>query len=141
MWLVCHSDKLAQGVYDRAHSMPRAVSTQMSEFRWAEELEVAVTAADRHGTIVYMNRRAKEVFTSSGGGDLVGKSLFDCHPGDSQAKLRALYDGQRANHYTIRKRGQNKIIHQLPRLEGGVFNGYVEISVPIPDELPHFDRG
>jgi hypothetical protein len=23
---------------------------------------------------------------------------------------------------------------------GGEFAGYVEISIPIPDELPHFDR-
>ena len=29
----------------------------------------------------------------------------------------------------------------MPWFEGGVFAGFVEISVPIPDDLPHFERG
>ena len=45
------------------------------------------------------------------------------------------------NHYTIAKGGQRKIIHQLPWFDGGAFAGFVEISIPIPEALPHFDRG
>jgi hypothetical protein len=29
----------------------------------------------------------------------------------------------------------------MPWYRDGVFAGVVELSVPIPDELPHFDRG
>jgi hypothetical protein len=51
-----------------------------------------------------------------------------------------MYKSQQANHYTISKKGQKKIIHQIPLFKTGEFQGYVEISIPIPDQLPHFDR-
>jgi hypothetical protein len=40
----------------------------------------------------------------------------------------------------VRTRGVRKIIHQFPWTSGGVFGGFVEISVVIPEELPHHDR-
>ena len=80
--------------------------------------------------------------TANGGGGWqpVGRSVFDCHPEPARTKTRRLYETQQANHYTIRKNGQRKIIHQLPWFESGTFAGFVEISIPIPDDLPHFDR-
>jgi transcriptional regulator with PAS, ATPase and Fis domain len=108
---------------------------------WAEGLLAAITIADVNGTIVAMNARARETFANDGGGALVGRSVFDCHPDRARAKLRALYESRRPNHYTIRKKGQKKIIHQIPWFENGAFAGLVEISIPIPDELAHFERG
>ncbi len=107
---------------------------------WIESLPVAVTVTSADGTIVAMNARSRETFSADGGGALVGHSVFDCHPEPALTKTRRLYEAQRPNHYTIRKNGQKKIIHQLPWLEGGVFAGFVEISVPIPDDMAHFDR-
>ena len=108
---------------------------------WAEGLPVAITVTDAAGTIVAMNARSREGFAADGGGALVGKSVFDCHPEPARTKTVELYERKEPNHYTIRKKGQKKVIHQIPWYEGGVFAGFVEISVPIPDELPHFDRG
>ena len=108
---------------------------------WVEELRVAVTVTSADGTITAMNARSRETFAADGGGALVGRSVFACHPEPAQAKTRALYASQAPNHYTICKDGQRKIIHQLPWYKDGVFAGFVEISVPIPDALPHFDRG
>jgi hypothetical protein len=113
----------------------------VDDSKWVEGLPVAVTVTSADGTIVGMNARSREGYAGEGGGALVGKSLFDCHPEPALGKTRALYAAGQPNHYTIRKNGQRKIIHQLPWFEGGVFAGFVEISVPIPDELPHFDRG
>ncbi len=112
----------------------------MNNPTWIEGLPVAVTVTSADGTIVAMNAGSRESFASDGGGALVGKNLFACHPEPALSKTRALYAVQQANHYTIRKNGQRKIIHQLPWFEGGKFAGFVEISIPIPDELPHFDR-
>lgn len=112
----------------------------MNDAKWVEELPVAVTVTSADGTITGMNAKSREGYASDGGGALVGKNVFDCHPEPALSKTRALYAAQRANHYTIRKNGQRKIIHQLPWFEGGRFAGFVEISIPIPDELPHFDR-
>ncbi len=113
----------------------------VNDATWLEGLPVAVTVTSEDGTILAMNARSRETFAADGGGALVGKSIFDCHPEPARTKTRALYAAERPNHYTITKNGQRKVIHQLPWYEGGRFAGFVEISVPIPDEMPHFDRG
>lgn len=107
---------------------------------WVEELGAAVTVTDAVGTIVAMNRRACETFEKDGGGALLGRSVFDCHPEPARTKTVALYGRREPNHYTIAKNGQKKIIHQLPITRDGAFAGFVELSIPIPDELHHFDR-
>ncbi len=112
----------------------------MSETPWFEGLPVAVTVTDAEGKIVAMNARSREVFAKDGGGALVGTSVFACHPEPALTKTRELYARREPNHYTIRKEGKRKVIHQLPWFEGGAFAGYVEISIPIPEILPHFDR-
>jgi hypothetical protein len=112
----------------------------VSDVNWVEGLPAAVTVTAADGTIVEMNARSRETFATDGGAALVGQSVFDCHPEPARSKTRGLYAGQAANHYTIRKNGQKKIIHQLPWFENGAFAGIVEISISIPDDLPHFDR-
>lgn len=107
---------------------------------WVEQLPVAVTVTDAQGTIIAMNRRSQETFAADGGAALVGRSVFECHPEPARTKTRALYASRQANHYTISKNGQRKVIHQLPWFRGEEFAGFVEIAVPIPAELPHFDR-
>jgi len=107
---------------------------------WVEEFPVAVTVTDADGTIVEMNARSIRAFAQDGGAALIGTSVFDCHPEPSRTKTVQLYAGRAPNHYTIRKGGQKKIIHQIPWTKDGVFAGFVEISVPIPEDLPHFDR-
>lgn len=108
---------------------------------WIEGLPVAITVTDAAGTIVGMNAKSKETFAADGGAALLGTSLFACHPEPALTKTKNLYRRQAANHYTIRKAGRKKIIHQVPWFKDGAFAGFVEISVPIPDELEHFDRG
>jgi hypothetical protein len=44
------------------------------------------------------------------------------------------------NVYTIEKDGVKRLIYQAPRYEGGEYQGIVELSLPIPFELPHFVR-
>jgi transcriptional regulator with PAS, ATPase and Fis domain len=107
---------------------------------WVEGLPVAITVTDADGTIMAMNARSRESFASDGGGALIGTNVFACHPEPALTKTRELYRNRESNHYTIRKNGQRKIIHQMPWSIDGTFAGFVEISIPIPDELPHFDR-
>jgi transcriptional regulator with PAS, ATPase and Fis domain len=107
---------------------------------WSEDLAAAVTVTDADGTIIGMNARSRATFAADGGAALIGKSLFDCHPEPALGKTRALFAERAPNHYTVTKNGQRKIIHQLPWFREGRFAGFVEIAVPIPDELPHFER-
>jgi len=107
---------------------------------WTNQVAIAVTVTDAKGTITEMNPASIATFAADGGARLIGSDVFACHPEPSRTKLASMYKAQQPNHYTIRKNGQRKIIHQLPLMSDGVFQGYVEISVPIPDHLPHFDR-
>ena len=107
---------------------------------WFDQLPIAMTVTDENGTIVAMNRCAKEVFASDGGGELIGRSVFDCHQKASQDKMREMLATGKPNHYTITKKGRKKIIHQMPRIHEGRVMGLVEISIPIPPEMDHLDR-
>jgi PAS domain-containing protein len=108
---------------------------------WVEGLPVAVTVTDADGIIIAMNARSRESFAADGDGALIGSSVFACHPEPARGQTEALFRERKANHYTIHKGGQRKIIHQLPWSRNGSFGGFVEISIPIPDDLPHLDRG
>jgi sensor histidine kinase regulating citrate/malate metabolism len=108
---------------------------------WCEGLAAAVTVTNDEGTIIAMNQKARETFAAEGGGALVGRLVFDCHPEPARTKTMELYRNRRPNHYTIVKNGQKKVIHQLPWFRDGEFGGFVELSIPIPDELPHVERG
>lgn len=108
--------------------------------RWWEEVGIAVTVTGADGTIRDMNARAAATFAKEGGRALIGSNVLDCHPEPARTQLAGMFAGRAANHYTISKRGQRKIIHQLPWYRDGEFAGFVELSIPIPDALPHFNR-
>ncbi len=107
---------------------------------WTSSVDIAITVCDEHGTITALNPCAIARLARDGGAALLGRNVFDCHPGESRTKIEALYASQRSNHYTISKGGERRIIHQLPQFRAGRFAGYVELSIAIPWELPHFDR-
>jgi transcriptional regulator with PAS, ATPase and Fis domain len=106
-----------------------------------ENVGFAVTVTDERGVIVAMNGAATKTFAADGGAALIGRNVLDCHPEPARSRLAGMLEEGRPNHYTIAKSGQRKIIHQVPYFADGVFAGLVELSIPIPDELPHFDRG
>jgi transcriptional regulator with PAS, ATPase and Fis domain len=107
---------------------------------WSDEFEGAVTICDRDGKIIYINRRANRQFLKNKGEDLLGTNLLDWHPEPSRTKLIAMLNTPTINSYTIEKGGIKKMIHQTPYFTNGVFSGVIEISIEIPNEMPHFKR-
>ncbi len=112
----------------------------MEALNWYEELGFAITVSDKDGTILYMNRMAIANNEAEGGSLLIGKNLFDCHPARILDKVMELYEKRSTNVYTIEKKGTKKIIYQTPWYEGGEYAGIIELSIPIPFELPHYIR-
>lgn len=110
----------------------------MEDFNWAEEINAAVTVCDDEGVILYMNRKARETFASHG--DLIGKNLFACHSEASKQKIRHMLATGESNAYTISKGGLRKMIYQTPWRRDGHIAGMVEISMVIPEEMPHYIR-
>ena len=109
------------------------------DFNWAEGMACAVTAADKDGVIRYMNRRARETYRKHG--DLIGKSLYDCHEPRAAEIIRRLLTEGGTNAYTIEKGGVRKMIYQTATTDAeGRVTGIVEVSMVIPEELPHYVR-
>jgi len=107
---------------------------------WVKEFPGAVTVCDTAGRIVEMNGRSLEVFASDGGAKLIGTDVLDCHPEPSRTMLKKMMDERRANVYTIQKNGKKKLIFQTPWFKDGVYAGFVELSLDIPPDTPHFNR-
>lgn len=109
--------------------------------KWSNELPfVAITVCDKDGKILDMNERSQMTFAKSGGKDLIGKSLFDCHPQRAQEMIKHLMNSQETSTYTIEKEGVKKLIYQTPWYQDGQFAGLVEMSIVIPNDIPHYKR-
>jgi len=107
---------------------------------WTDEFCGAITVCDSNGIIVYMNDKSRKTFDKSGGADLIGKSLIDCHPEPAKSKLIDMLKNPRVNAYTIEKNGVKKLIRQSPWYEKGKYMGFIEMSIEIPFEMPNFVR-
>ena len=106
---------------------------------WADEVDYAVTIADKDCRIIYMNRRSRETFCKNGE-NLIGNSLMDCHPVHAREIIRHLLEHGGSNKYTITKNGVNKLIFQSAWKLNGEIAGLVETSMVIPKDIRHFDR-
>jgi len=112
----------------------------MNSNDWLKEFPGAVTVCDTDGVILSMNAKAVQTFAADGGAALVGKNVLDCHPEQARAKLRGMMEARRKNVYTIEKQSVKKLIYQVPWTVNGEYRGFVELSLEIPFDLPHFMR-
>ncbi len=87
-----------------------------------------------------MNDKSIATFDSDGGEALIGTNLLDCHREPSRTQVAQMLAKELSNTYTIQKKGVKKIIIQTPWYQDGKFAGLVELSVEIPEEMPHFVR-
>ena len=98
----------------------------------------SVTVCDKDGKILEMNDTAERVL--SHGKHIIGQNLLDCHPEPARTKLVEMLKNHNLNAYTIEKNGVKKLIYQSPWFENGEFAGYIELSMEIPMEMPHYVR-
>lgn len=113
----------------------------MAAHAWIREFPAAITVCNPAGVILEMNARAIETFASDGGAELIGRNVLDCHPEPSRSQLAAMLAERTANAYTIEKNGVRKLIYQSPWYEAGEYRGFVELSLVIPETMPHRVRG
>lgn len=112
----------------------------MPQKDWTKEFPCAITVCDAHGAILEMNDASLATFQQDGGAALLGTDVRACHPEPARAVLERLLQEGASNVYTIEKGGRKKLICQMPWYERGAFAGLVEISIVLPDPLPHFKR-
>jgi transcriptional regulator with PAS, ATPase and Fis domain len=111
------------------------------EYSWVKEFPGAVIVCDSDGIIFEMNDKATQTHEKDGGRALIGKNVLDCHPEPARSKLAGLIKARQRNVYTIEKDGVKKLIYQSPWYSNGEYAGFLEISLEIPFEMPHFMRG
>ena len=107
---------------------------------WIREFPAAITMCDTDGVILAMNDKSCSTFEEDGGANLIGTNLLECHPEPARTKVATLLKSGLSNVYTIEKGGIKKLIYQSPWYDNGVYAGIVELSLPIPEEIPHFIR-
>jgi PAS domain-containing protein len=126
---------------DSLSSNPAIPDEKSVQHAWVEEFPGGVTVCDADGTIIEMNDRSVDIFEEDGGRALIGKNVFDCHPEPARSELAHLVETRQRNVYTIEKKGVKKLIYQSPWNQNGAYAGFIELSLEIPFELPHFVRG
>lgn len=107
---------------------------------YLKELNVAATVCDENGNIIEMNDKSRKTFLKPGREELIGKNVLDCHPEPARTKLEQMLRNKESNAYTIEKNGVKKLIYQTPWFENGEYKGFVELSLEIPFEMPHYIR-
>lgn len=112
----------------------------MDSINWTKEFKVGITVSDAEGKIVYMNDKSIDIFKNDGGEKLFGNNVLDCHPEPARSKLEEMMKSETTNVYTIEKNGKKKLIYQSPWYEGKEYKGFVELSIEIPFDMPHFVR-
>lgn len=118
--------------------MEKIVNTLIPD--WAMGMNCAVTVCDADCRIIYMNQCSRETF-ARGSDSLIGNNLMDCHSPHSVEIIKRLLSEGGVNCYTITKKGRNKMIYQTAwRMEDGKVGGLVELSMVIPENMPHYNR-
>jgi len=104
-------------------------------------IDAAVTICDADFALLYMNEKSLLSFGGKKGAPALGSDLAGCHKPESVEKMREILASGKPNVYTISKNGVKKLIWQGIWKEEGCAAGLVEISIPLPESMPHFDRG
>ena len=112
----------------------------MKENEWINEFPANITVCDADGILLALNDRAASTYEKDGGRALIGKNMLDCHPDAARGKTERLLAAREKNVYTIEKNGLRKLIYQSPWYRDGKYAGFVELSLEIPAEIPHFVR-
>ena len=112
----------------------------MSDHDWIKEFPASITVCDANGVLLAMNDRAARTYEKDGGYALIGKNMLECHPEPARGKTERLLAAREKNVYTIEKNGVKKLIFQSPWFRNTEYAGFVELSLEIPFEMPHFVR-
>lgn len=116
------------------------IINDMNDYQWVSTLDSAITVCDTHGVILYMNEMSHNTF-SKNGDSLIGRNLREFHNERSWAIIQALLRNRTSNEYTIKKGDVHKLIKQSCwYCTDGSLGGLVELSVVIPNDLPHYVR-
>lgn len=107
---------------------------------WVDEFPGMISVCDKDGKILAMNQKISDYFKDTGGKNLVGSNLFDCHSKQSGEMIKEQMKSQKTIVYTAEEDGQTELVIHAPWFQNGQFAGIVEITVPLEGEIKHLLR-
>jgi transcriptional regulator with PAS, ATPase and Fis domain len=108
---------------------------------WVRLIPAEIMVTSTTGSILEMNKAADELFKAEGGHQLLGKNVLDCHPEPAREKLTGMMLTHTPHAYYNTENGEKRFFFQSPWYQKGLYEGFVEVSFPVPDQIPHFLRG
>ena len=102
-----------------------------------EEVDVAVTVCAKDGTILDMNGKSRKTNLRPGQESILGQNVLDSHPEPARSLLEDMLRNPRTNVYTVEKEGLKKLIFQTPWYDEGEYAGFMELSMVLPENIPH----
>ncbi len=99
-----------------------------------KEVDIAISVCDRDGIIRYMNDKGEKIFINEGGRNLIGSHILDCHPEPSRTKLEQMIASRTTNSYFKGSGSERRLIHQAPFFNQGVYDGFIECIIPMPEK-------
>lgn len=107
---------------------------------WENQFNGSVIVCDKELNIIFLNDKAKMLFDENERNNAVRRNLLDCHNEESKKKILEIKATLKPNIYTIEKAGIKKLIYQSPLIKYNKFDGIIELSLEIPNAIPHFKR-
>jgi transcriptional regulator with PAS, ATPase and Fis domain len=102
---------------------------------WVEEFPGMISVCDVDGKILVLNKQIAEYFSSTGGKELIGTNLFDCHGQMSGEEIRNLMKQKMADVYIAEENGGQELVIHSPWFKDGEYAGLVEITLPLEGEI------
>ncbi len=107
---------------------------ELTTYFWSvlQQDRAAVVICNLQHEIIYMNPAAVQRYAKSGGAQLVGRSLLDCHPPAANQRIAEVVDWLAASPqhnqvYTFRNEQENRDVYMVAlRDEAGCLIGYYE---------------
>lgn len=119
---------------------PGAKLKRMKYPDWVQQFPAAVTICDRDGVILYMNDGAVQLFRKSGGSQLIGTNVLDCHPKPARARLSHMLATRETDVFHVEENGTTRIVYDAPWYVDGEYCGFVELSFEVPRDIRTFVR-
>ena len=116
------------------------MNKQHTDSCWFDHDPSSITVCDTEGTIVAMNKASRSNFKKYGGGDLIGKSLFACHPESANEQIREMLKEQISHTYIIEVKGKKRLVHQAPWYDNARFAGLIETIMEFSGDIEVLKR-
>jgi len=105
---------------------------------WAKEIDSTLIVCDENEIIIELNDKASKVYDKKG--DLIGSKLLDCHPKKYKPIVAKLIKERKPSCYTTETKKGKHFVYHTPWFEAGEYRGFVEMVIPIPDNMPNIVR-